>query len=90
MTLKCFCGKEASYIWFDHCPDRLIPLCDRCLHQLFETFGEVNLNIYEIDDKLALASLINDINKQFEWHDKIRGILIKELFGNKNENGNNP
>ena len=69
MSLRCECGEKASYIWFDHNPDRLIPVCDRCLYKLIETFGEVNLDVYEIDDPDFLNALIKDVNKQFKWHD---------------------
>ena len=75
-------SQDASYIWFDHNPDRLIPVCDRCLHKLFEAFGEINLDVYGIDDPDFLNALIKDVNKQFEWHEKMRKIIMeKEASG---------
>ena len=75
-------NQDASYVWFDHNPDRLVLVCDRCLHKLFETFGEINLDVYDIDDPDFLNALIKDVNKQFEWHEKMRKIIMeKEASG---------
>ena len=79
MSLRCECGEKASYIWFDHNPDRLIPVCDRCLYKLIETFGEVNLDVYEIDDPDFLNALIKDVNEQFKWHDDLLKRLRNEV-----------
>jgi len=78
MSLKCECGEKASYIWFDHNPDKLIPVCDRCLHELFEMFGEINLDVYDINDPYFLNALIKDVNEQFEWREKMRKIIMKK------------
>ena len=85
MSLKCECGEKAGYIWFDHNPDKLIPICSRCLRKLTETFGEVNLNIYDMDDPDFLSALIKDVNRQLEWHEKMRETLMLRLL-RKEEN----
>jgi len=60
--------KEATYIWFDDEPDKLIPLCDGCYRDLVQKFGEDQIEAYEIDDPFFLVFLVDAVNKRFRWH----------------------
>jgi len=76
MSLKCECGEKASFILFEHNPDKLIPICEQCLNKQIEMLGEVNLDFYEINDPHFLNILIEEVNKQFKWHD----VMLKRLY----------
>jgi len=67
--------KEATYIWFDREPDRLVPLCDGCYCRLVQMFGEDQIEAYEMNDPFFLTFLIETVNKRFKWH----GDMLKRL-----------
>ena len=64
---ECKC-KEATYIWIDREPDRLVPLCEECYCNLVQIFGEGQIEAYKMDDPSFLVDLVNAVNKHFRWH----------------------
>ena len=77
--LTCDCGETASHIFFDHEPNRLVPVCDRCLQRILEAFGEVNIDVFDISDPLFLNTLIREVNEQFKWYDDMLKRLRDEI-----------
>jgi len=71
--------KEATYIWLDHEPDRLVPLCDGCYHKIVQMFGEDQIEAYETDDPFFLVFLVDAVNKRFKWHSDILKRLRNEI-----------
>ena len=71
--------KEATYIWLDRKPDRLVPLCDECYRNLVQTFGEDQIEAYEMDDPFFLVFLVNAVNKRFKWHYDMQERLEAEI-----------
>ena len=79
MSLKCECGEKASYILFDHEPDKLVPICYRCLNKIFEIYGETNVDFYDIENPYFLSTLIKDLNESFRWYEEMLKRLRKEI-----------
>jgi len=71
--------KEATYIWLDREPDRLVPLCDECYRNLAQMFGEEQIEAYEIDDPFFLVFLVDAVNRRFKWFSDMERRLEDEI-----------
>jgi len=87
--------REATYIWFDRDPDRLVLICDVCYHKLVHMFGEDGFDSYDMTDPYFLFFLIRRVNARFKWHEAMRKRVMesarsvgasREEFGGSSEN----